>query len=619
MSTLAARLCALAAALLLIAAFMPDAEASFSVVKDDIFLVFMTAAFVAWLVTWRKRGAPALRRPANAAIAVPAALVVLAGLRPAFGHGPGLDIVSPLNLAFGALGFLMVISDPTGRLPGKLSLLMTVAVAASGAYASLEHWFGPLFVSGRPFAGAASGGTFGNPLFLADALVLVLPYAALRFAFAHRARKALWGGLLAVLTHSLLVTQGRGAWVAALAALAVLCAVLVRTRPGLLARNPGWLAAGALVVAADFYLLSVPGPLNRGGASLAAHAATLAEPMKAGGLRGRLIMWEATALMARERPIAGWGAGRLRANYTRFQAGILARPENRRTEYHTTQHSHNDYLQLAAERGVIGLGAFVWLMAVWFRGMTGLGREGERAYAVRAGALCGVAGWMVDALVNSPFHLTPCRQLFWFALATGWKWNGGRSAPRPAFRPRAWQVAAAGCLVVLLARPYVRDLASEVYLKAGLFLHEAGRYAEALGMEGDAAALALQDRRHWFAMGNTLFGAGEPASAAEAYERDIEANPFLASAWCNLGMARLAAEEPGKAVTALSRAAALDPNEPDILVKLSLALAKAGRTVESAGAWEAARGLGYAEPPPPAVARLLKSRPRNPLPGGRRG
>jgi len=85
----------------------------------------------------------------------------------------------------------------------------------------------------------------------------------------------------------------------------------------------------------------------------------------------RLEMYQAGWQMFTEKPILGWGS----------ETDIQPEIEKRISAFHPERYLlHNSYLELAVERGVIGIGLYAWLMVCFFR----LAREhspgGERHF-----------------------------------------------------------------------------------------------------------------------------------------------------------------------------------------------------------------------------------------------
>lgn len=85
----------------------------------------------------------------------------------------------------------------------------------------------------------------------------------------------------------------------------------------------------------------------------------------------RLSMMEAGLDMLGERPFFGLGPGMAEELYPIYRP--LAAPR------HTVQHLHNTFLQLAAEQGLVGLGAYLWMMwAALDAALRGFRRHAER-------------------------------------------------------------------------------------------------------------------------------------------------------------------------------------------------------------------------------------------------
>lgn len=72
----------------------------------------------------------------------------------------------------------------------------------------------------------------------------------------------------------------------------------------------------------------------------------------------RLDMYQAGWQMFTEKPLQGWGSE------GRIQPEIERRISNFHPEYYLF---HNTYLELAVERGMIGLGLYAWMMISFFR------------------------------------------------------------------------------------------------------------------------------------------------------------------------------------------------------------------------------------------------------------
>ncbi len=168
--------------------------------------------------------------------------------------------------------------------------------------------------------------------------LFVAGLAAAAFALAFRAAALTTGArsLLASLAlvasaWALLVSRTRNAWIGAVLGLGVIA--LLRA-PKLL-----WLLAGVIAAVAIIRPRPVMDRLTLDQSSV-----------------DRYYMWQAGFDMIRDKPVFGQGPGRILEAYPAYRW-----PEAPNA---LTPHMHNNVVQIAAERGVIGLAWWIWLVAV---------------------------------------------------------------------------------------------------------------------------------------------------------------------------------------------------------------------------------------------------------------
>ena len=318
---------------------------------------------------------------------------------------------------------LFAVSVSEFRTPVSRELLAALVTAAGVVEAVYVLWQAvatdPLLPAGDLPGKWRTFGTFGNPNwtgeFLAVAVLVTLGRLTTRFSRA--------GAIaLALLIAALGATLARGAWLACvIGCAALLFARRQRPAPALcLALAGGVAAAGVLVVG----IALRPGTLK--------YLANLVS------VRGRVWMWAVSLRMLAEAP---WGVGL--GNFGRHF------PEMQGRMFHTgwgqaflrngsfTPQAHNDYLQFAAEAGVVALpvmAALVWMVL----------RRG-RALAPDGAALgmwAAVVALAVDALFASPFYLPG--SLAMAALLLGATEAAAAAGERPLRLPARLAACAAG-------------------------------------------------------------------------------------------------------------------------------------------------------------------------------
>lgn len=542
---------------------LPEGATPFSTPKRNAFVLVA----VWWAALAATGGLAGIRRAVAAwgasAAAVPALVlgVLLAGRAVAAGgFGSAAELLEAL--AGPAVGLALLASRDAG-LARRLTVVhgMALSLVAVLALAQFAGWRGG--TGTREFSGGAPVSTLGNPLFLGTATsAAVLMLLASWLGSNGRAARLASFALFAV-TAALAASQARGAWLGTVVGVAGL---FVHPAWRTAARAPSGrrkLSVAAATVTILGLAWSTHGPWNPAGASLAGHAAGAA---RADQWRGRLLLWESTAGMVRRSPLLGWGPRAVGRHLTEFQGRLLATPRYGNLPYRSTAHSHSDWLQAAAELGIVGLGLVVWT------GVASLAPAARRSSPdpYRHVAACAVLAWTVDAWINGPLHLAPSAQLVWVWLGLAAGGSSAGPSPTPlSRRPARGRVIVAVIVASLLGRPFARDLAADQYQGRGMVL--AGSTEPLLAIEPllNAVALQREDRRAYFHAGTAWFRAGKVSEAVRSFRADVLENPGVHSGWHNLGLALSAAGDREDARESFRRAALLNPGDPETRARIA--------------------------------------------------
>ncbi|HET8948105.1 MAG TPA: hypothetical protein VFQ07_14100, partial [Candidatus Polarisedimenticolia bacterium] len=396
---------------------------------------------------------------AGAAVALLVCLVAAAARRnpPATTFRARLPIAVPLAIALGAAGLATVRSGSQGiALSGFLMLVSLVVVAAAvplavrsdrdallllgaailgtglAAVASLAQIFRPGFnlmlgsISLVP--PAPSGGTFGDPGLLAQALLLGLPLAAGAAALCSGAMRLAIGGWIGIFTASLLYGGKPEGWLVGGGVVVLL--LVMRVARSTVAGNP-WtdlvpdpggptvrtiLAAGAglaLVLAAA----RLPG-MGTGGAAPdpLEHVGLLAPTTgevaadRAAGIRGSL------ALLARHPLGAGPGVWR----HAFLEVAWTAVPNSPFSLSHQAVHAGQSFLEAAAEMGIVASLALGALIAVALgRAFRAARRDGGAWGSIGLTSCVAILTGALVACFGSPFQEAAPATLFAFACGLG--------------------------------------------------------------------------------------------------------------------------------------------------------------------------------------------------------
>ncbi|MFQ6059651.1 MAG: O-antigen ligase family protein, partial [Anaerolineae bacterium] len=418
--------------------FNVTASEDFTLTKALLVRSLAWLAALAWLVQrLERRSSPWALRSLTAGglrdrfppLTLPAVLVVLAAaLASLVSVAPGVSFWGSLERAQGfytilAYVVLFLAVRRTLQTRDQVARLVTAVVATSlpvTLYALIQaldldpiHWLKEAV--GRP------GSSIGNPIFVGEYMVMVLPLTIAALVTAWRAARCqaslsryLAVGTLVVLVGlqlaAIVVTQSRGAFLGLLAAVFYL-GLLLAARAGD-RRLLGGLTIAALAVVGLLLLINLPG------SSLAVvreipYLGRLTQALDPGSVTGqqRILQWEAGVGLVSSDParlLVGYGL-----DTTLYAVGPFIPPDLYPILRARTDRLHNELLDILAAGGLVSLAVYLFLFLSAMRlGLTGLGLLGHRPraawllaiFSLGGGLLAGAMAW---ALTGTPAFLAP--------------------------------------------------------------------------------------------------------------------------------------------------------------------------------------------------------------------
>jgi O-antigen ligase len=230
--------------------------------------------------------------------------------------------------------------------------------------------------------------TFSGVLLVADLLL------GAQMVASPQARRSAWRWAATLLLNlALLGSLTRSAWMGVLVGFTLL--VLLRSPKLLLAYLP----------AAALFVLLAPVPVL-------SRALSIAKPSDRSNY-DRLCMVKAGVRMVSERPLFGLGPDLVKRRYPIYREPTAPR--------FTVPHLHNSVLQLTAERGIVSLAAYLWLMGAglwiaWRRFRAEGGPWGGRA-DLYLGVLAALVGFNFAGLFENNWGDTEVQRLVLFVMA----------------------------------------------------------------------------------------------------------------------------------------------------------------------------------------------------------
>jgi hypothetical protein len=237
-----------------------------------------------------------------------------------------------------------------------------------------------------------------------------------------------WGIAALLVAIGLWIAGSRTSFVAGVVAMAVPAAVLARRIASTTVKRVTLAAAALLLIAISVPLArSIPGRMHR------------AEPGVAAQIRWELAQTSFRMLAAA--PAFGVGIGRYYSKTGEFSSPELLRIFP--SAIH--ENAHNNFLQILAELGLIGLAAVIWLLAIAARACVRLLQADPRD-PLRWGIVTGLLAFVLSWLGGHPLLIDEPAFSFWLLLGavSGW----GSTTPPQRGR---WLVWIVGVLTLAVA------------------------------------------------------------------------------------------------------------------------------------------------------------------------
>jgi O-antigen ligase len=513
--------------LMIVTAVLPVLFWTGSSSYDAVKFLALGMAGMFWLLllagrSWRRRPEPLLNRPWLVAGGLILLVVLVsstqAAARPLVWRAAWLFSLTLL------VALVTAVTVTTARDLRRLLAIAVAAVTAACLY-GLTQMAG--WVPGAdPTSGFPAGiSTLGNQNFLAG-LAAAAVWPSLTLWTGHWR----WVGLpaTAVLLTTVVAAAAAGPLVAVLLAGAILALGLTLIRAGHRRRVP--VAVGAVVVAltiaSGWFVQDAMHHRPETAGSNVLHRRLFAG--NSGAVRR--TDWLVAAAMFTASPATGIGAGNYAVRWPEFRARLERDHPELDLAVHTrlAARAHNEYLQAAAELGLVGL---VGLTAVLLLGLRAWSDRWRRVRDTRhAGAFlmlsAGLVTVAVHALVSFPLHL-PATAMF-VALLTGLLTSPAITPavvpPRRGPVPRLLAPAVVA-LALVIGVGAVREFHADGLIARGSSMYAAGRIEEAVGPLTRGVASSWWPGQGALYLGLTRQALGQAAAARAHLLASLRSNP----------------------------------------------------------------------------------------------
>ncbi|PKP59500.1 hypothetical protein CVT91_06580 [Candidatus Atribacteria bacterium HGW-Atribacteria-1] len=330
----------------------------------------------------------------------------------------------PLFLAGPLLYFVIINNINNQRQINRILNILLIVGGLFGIYGILQYNEIDFSFWIRNIGRQQVFGLFGNVNYFAEYLIVPLPIAvSLFFASQNKFKKILLLIAILAMATSLIATFTRGSYLGFGASLIFMFFLFLISRgKSFIKENKKIFIIVLVVIIMITFLFVVTSPLNKSGTIISKIKSRISvtQLTQSFSFSMRMAIWKYTTLMIKDNPLLGSGIGTFKYNSLRYQAKFFNQGQNRSLYPHGfAGKAHNEYLQLWAEIGIIGLIIFIWLIISYFNyGLRFIKRVKNR---YKQGVIIGLMGAVVavlfDGIFGFPLHLPATVILFWLALA----------------------------------------------------------------------------------------------------------------------------------------------------------------------------------------------------------
>lgn len=224
--------------------------------------------------------------------------------------------------------------------------------------------------------------------------------------------------MLSLLHVNIMICQSRGIWISIfISSIILLCFIYKYKLIKCFRENRRWLILLLITFLITTVIYSSDNPLNKSPITVVQRAATTFDKSDT-SINTRLLIWKTTLNMIKDNPLFGSGIGTFKINYQNYQADYLQEnPENIKYWIKAGE-AHNEYLQIWAELGIIGLGIFLLIIYFYYKLMLSFlkkDKDGPKRLIV-LGMLLGTTCFLTHCLFSFPLHVPALGAAFFMMI-----------------------------------------------------------------------------------------------------------------------------------------------------------------------------------------------------------
>jgi len=259
--------------------------------------------------------------------------------------------------------------------------------------------------------------TIGQKNWISNYLAMIFPVLFSYFLSEKTRKKIIYFFLLSILYVTLMICQSRGIWISI--SITVILAIYIIFKLKfyeIFKINKKWLFLLLITFLIITIIYSTDNPLNKSAITVPQRAISTFDEQDP-SINTRLLIWKTTFEMIKDNPLLGSGVGTFKMNYLDYQAEFLKDNPYYIKYSGKAGEAHNEYLQLWAELGIIGLGLFLLIFYFFYKTIFDFYKKNKniKDRTITLSLVMGIICFLIHSLFTFPLHV-PALGITFFAI-----------------------------------------------------------------------------------------------------------------------------------------------------------------------------------------------------------
>ncbi len=434
----------------------------------------------------------------------------------------------------------------------KFLILVNILVFVSCIYGIYQYFLKNI----RPFS------FFGNPIFFAEFLVILIPYIFISYYFFTK-NTLFFSFNIFIILITLILCSSRGPLISFLISFFIFFIMLLKNN--FLNFNKTFIYHFIFITFFLFFTFFITPHFHNAIKNNAERIFNLFSK-NSSAIKTRILTSKVALSFAKENLITGNGPGSFKYFFPKYQSDILKNDKN--FNFINTSYVHNDYLQLLAEFGFLGLFLFLFfIFSLFYSYDRSIYYMDNKIFLFSSASVASLSSVLIESFFNFPLFIFPSALLFY--IICGILYSNIRNFLSFYFFKINSIILNVFFIFLIIVTIFMKpfDYISNFYLNHGINLT-----LKYLPRDRDYLFKAIKlnpySFNNYFFIGNAFASIRKYEDAIYYYKKCFDIYPFSSDIFYNIGVMYFSQKDYENAETYFKKAIDLYPDFADAHFKL---------------------------------------------------